>query len=465
MENLVQVDRKTPFLMPQDLRDWLPENHIVHFIIEAVEAISPNVNFHLNKRGSGSKQFSPEMMMELLIYSYSTKRFSSYAIEKATYTDIPMMYITAMNHPDHNTINNFRKNNQEAFKQVFTQVLLLAQNTGLMKKLGTISVDGTKIHANASKHKAVSYKYAKEQIAKYEKEVEELLKEAEKIDNTENEVNLPEEIALREKRVRVLKDAVKQMEEVQNEIYEHEKEEYERKLKEREDNSRNEGKPKPRGRKPEEPEYKVDDKSQVNFTDSESRIMKFGNSKNFEQGYNLQAAVDADTMLIVGTYPTQKCNDKSELKNCVESIPEKVEKEEKVFVCADTGYFSSTLIEKTEKEHPDVKVICATERMPHGKSVEQIFEKLPERLPQEKSGEGMTTEKMRARLKTEEGQRIYSKRKTTVEPVFGIIKRVMGFRQFLMRGLENIGIEWDLVTISYNISRMFTLKNLSLSRI
>lgn len=465
MENLVQVDRKTPFLMPQDLRDWLPENHIVHFIIEAVEAISPNVNFHLNKRGSGSKQFSPEMMMELLIYSYSTKRFSSYAIEKATYTDIPMMYITAMNHPDHNTINNFRKNNQEAFKQVFTQVLLLAQNTGLMKKLGTISVDGTKIHANASKHKAVSYKYAKEQIAKYEKEVEELLKEAEKIDNTENEVNLPEEIALREKRVRVLKDAVKQMEEVQNEIYEHEKEEYERKLKEREDNSQNEGKPKPRGRKSEEPEYKVDDKSQVNFTDSESRIMKFGNSKNFEQGYNLQAAVDTDTMLIVGTYPTQKCNDKSELKNCVESIPEKVEKEEKVFVCADTGYFSGTLIEKTEKEHPDVKVICATERMPHGKSVEQIFEKLPERLPQEKSGEGMTTEKMRARLKTEEGQRIYSKRKTTVEPVFGIIKRVMGFRQFLMRGLENIGIEWDLVTISYNISRMFTLKNLSLSRI
>ena len=465
MENLVQVDRKTPFLMPQDLRDWLPENHIVHFIIEAVEAISPNVNFHLNKRGSGSKQFSPEMMMELLIYSYSTKRFSSYAIEKATYTDIPMMYITAMNHPDHNTINNFRKNNQEAFKQVFTQVLLLAENTGLMKKLGTISVDGTKIHANASKHKAVSYKYAKEQIAKYEKEVEELLKEAEKIDNTENEVNLPEEIALREKRVRVLKDAVKQMEEVQNEIYEHEKEEYERKLKEREYNSQNEGKPKPRGRKPEEPEYKVDDKSQVNFTDSESRIMKFGNSKNFEQGYNLQAAVDTDTMMIVGTYPTQKCNDKSELKNCVESIPEKVEKEEKVFVCADTGYFSSTLIEKTEKEHPDVKVICATERMPHGKSVEQIFEKLPERLPQEKSGEGMTTEKMRARLKTEEGQRIYSKRKTTVEPVFGIIKRIMGFRQFLMRGLENIGIEWDLVTISYNISRMFTLKNLSLSRI
>ena len=382
MENLVQVDRQTPFLMPQDLKDWLPKNHIVHFIIDAVEAVSPKVSFHLNKRGSGSKQFNPEMMMELLIYSYCTKRFSSYAIEKATYTDIPTMYITAMEHPDHNTINNFRKNNKEAFKKVFTQLLLLAQTTGLMKKIGTISVDGTKIHANASKHKDVSYKYAKEQIEKYEKEVDEILKEAEKIDNTENDVNLPEEIALREKRISVLKNAVKQMEETQKEMIQK--------------------------KMPKEPENKVDDKAQVNFTDSESRIMKFGNSNNFEQSYNLQAAVDTDSKMIVGTYPTQKCNDKAELKNCVESVPEELEKEENVFVCADTGYFSSSLIEKTAKE-----------------------------------------------------QKIYSKRKTTVEPVFGIIKRVMGFRQFLMRGLENIDIEWDLVTISYNISRMYALKNLS----
>ena len=438
MENLVQVDRQTPFLMPQDLRDWLPKNHIVHFIIEAVEAVSPKVSFHLNKRGSGSKQFNPEMMMELLIYSYCTKRFSSYAIEKATYTDIPTMYITAMEHPDHNTINNFRKNNREAFKKVFTQLLLLAQTTGLMKKIGTISVDGTKIHANASKHKAVSYKYAKEQIEKYEKEVDEILKEAEKIDNTENDVNLPEEIAVREKRISVLKNAVKQMEETQKEMIQK--------------------------KMPKEPENKVDYKAQVNFTDSESRIMKFGNSNNFEQSYNLQAAVDTDSKMIVGTYPTQKCNDKAELKNCVESVPEELEKEEKVFVCADTGYFSSSLIEKTEKEHPDVKVICATEREPHGKTVKQIFEKLPERLPEEKSGETMSKEKMRTRLKTQEGQKIYSKRKTTVEPVFGIIKRVMGFRQFLMRGLENIGIEWDLVTISYNVSRMYALKNLSLAK-
>ena len=217
MENLVQVDRQTPFLMPQDLKDWLPKNHIVHFIIDTVEAVSPKVSFHLNKRGSGSKQFNPEMMMELLIYSYCTKRFSSHAIEKATYTDIPTMYITAMEHPDHNTINNFRKNNREAFKKVFTQLLLLAQTTGLMKKIGTISV---------------------------------------------------------------LKNAVKQMEETQKEMIQK--------------------------KMPKEPENKVDDKAQVNFTDSESRIMKFGNSNNFEQSYNLQAAVDTDSKMIVGTYPTQK---------------------------------------------------------------------------------------------------------------------------------------------------------------
>lgn len=453
MRRFVEVDRGTQFLLPVDLRDWVPEDHIVHFIIEAVETIAPKLDFHVNERGCGSQQFAPEMMLELLIYSYSTKRFSSYAIEKATYSDIPTMYITAMKHPDHNTINNFRKNNSKAFKEAFVQVLLLAQTTGLMKKLGTISVDGTKVHANASKHKAVSYKYAKEQIEKYEKEVDELTKQADKIDNTENEVDLPEEIKIREERIKVLKEAVTQIEEMQNEIYEHEKEEYDRKQKERDEDEKKRG-----GKKPKEPENKVDDRAQVNFTDSESRIMKFGNSKNFEQSYNLQAAVEADSMLVVGTYPTQKGTDRQELKKAVESIPEELEKEELVYAVADTGYFSGKIIEETEKEHPEVKVICATKREPHGKTVADILRVLPEKMPEENKETPMTTNKMQARLKTKEGQEIYAKRKTTVEPVFGIIKRVMGFRQFLMRGLENIEIEWDLVTLSYNINRMFNLK-------
>lgn len=460
MRRFVDVDRATQFLLPVDIRDWVPEDHIVHFIIEAVETIAPKLDFHVNERGSGSQQFNPVMMLELLIYSYTTKRFSSYAIEKATYTDIPTMYITAMKHPDHNTINNFRKNNSSAFREAFVQVLLLAQTTGLMRRLGTISVDGTKVHANASRHKAVSYKYAKEQIERYGKEVEELIRKADEIDSTENQVDLPEEIRIREKRIEVLKEAVTQIEEMQHEIHEHEKEEYDRKQKEREDDGRKNGK-KRGGKGPEEPDDKVDDKAQVNFTDSESRIMRYGNSGSFEQCYNLQAAVEAESMLIVGTYPTQKGADSQELKKAVESIPEELEKEVQVYAVADTGYYSGKLIEETEREHPEVKVICATKRKPHRRTAAEVLEVLPESMPEEEEGSPMTTAKMQARIRTKEGQEIYARRKTTVEPVFGIIKRVMGFRQFLMRGLENIRIEWDLVTLSYNVSRMFCLKTSS----
>ena len=468
MENIAIADRETPFFFPLDMRDWIPKDHIVHFIIDAVEAISLKVDYHLNKRGSGSKQLDPMMMMELLIYSYATKRFSSYAIEKATYTDVPTMYITAMSHPDHNTINNFRKNNKDAFKQVFVQVLLLAQQTGLMKKIGILSVDGTKIQANASKHKAVSYKYAKEQIDKYEKEVDELLKKAEEPDNTESGVNIPEEMAHREKRIGVLREAVRQMEETQKEIYKQEKAEYGRKMKEREQKETETGRKTP-GKKPQPPKEGVPDSTQVNFTDNESRIMKHGNSGDFEQSYNLQAAVDAESMLIAGTYPTRNCNDKMEIKKAVESVPGELFREgETVHVVADTGYFSGDLIQETEAAHPGVKVICATERVPHGKTVGQLFEVLPEKMPEEKpDGDGnspMTTDKMRARLRTKEGQEIYAKRKETVEPAFGIIKRAMGFRQFLMRGFENISIEWDIVTISYNMRRMFSLQRAAAAR-
>lgn len=460
MENIAITDRETPFLFPLDMRDWVPKDHQVHFIIDAVEMISPKVGYHINTRGTGSRQLDPKMMMSLLICSYANKRFSSYAIEKATYTDVPTIYITAMTHPDHNTINNFRKNNKEAFKQVFVQVLLLAQTTGIMKKIGSINVDGTKMKANASKHKAVSYKYAKEQIAKYEKEVDKLNELAEKAEKNVEKLDLPKEIEIREKRISVLKEAVEQMEAAQKEIYEHEKAEYDRKMKEREEKERSTGK-KTGGKPPKAPEEAVPDKTQVNFTDGDSRIMKEGNSKAFVQGYNMQAAVETESMLVVGTYATQNCNDSRELKKCVESVPGELEREDTVYATSDTGYFSGRVITETEKEHPEVKVICATERVPHGKTVEQLIEELPEKLPAEETADGeippMTTDRMRARLRTKEGQEIYAKRKETVEPVFGIIKQAMGFRQFLMRGLENISIEWDLVTIAYNLRRMFSL--------
>ena len=447
-------------LFPEDMREWVAEDSIVHFIIEAVEAVG-EAGYHENPKGSGSEQFPPEMMTELLIYSYATGKFSSYEIEKATYNDVPTRYICANTHPDHNTVNNFRNSNREAFKTVFTKVLVLAQNTGIIKKIGTVSVDGTKMHANAGKHKAVSYKYAKEAIGRTEKEIEELIEKAEAGDNTENEVDIPEEIAFRERRKAVLTDAVTQMEEMYREVYEGEKKEYDEKIKKQEEEEKKNGKKK-RGKKLKEPGTDVPDSAQLNFTDKESRIMKYGNSDEFEQCYNLQAVVDTDSMVIVGKYATQNANDKQEIKKGIESIGEEVEQEEKLKVCADTGYFNGPLIDETEKEHGEVKIYCAVRREEHGRTPEKLFTKLPEEEPDENEKEAMNAQKMLARLKTVPGQEIYNRRKITVEPVFGIIKRVMKFRQFLTRGLDNISNEWNLVTLAYNFRRLFGLRNLKL---
>jgi len=330
-----------------------------------------------------------------------------------------------------------------------------------IKKIGTVSVDGTKMHANAGKHKAVSYKYAKEAIGRTEKEIEELIEKAEESDNTQNEVDIPEEIAFRERRKAVLQDAVTQMEEMYKEVYKQEKEEYDEKIKEQQEYEKKNGKKK-RGKKLKEPDTDVPDTNQVNLTDGESRIMKYGNSDEFEQCYNLQAVVDTDSMVIVGKYATQNANDRQEIKKGIESIGKEAEKEEKLKVCADTGYFNGPLIDETEKEHPEVKIYCAVKREKHGRTPEKLFMKLPEEEPEENRNESMTAQKMLDRLKTVPGQEIYNRRKITVEPVFGIIKRVMKFRQFLTRGLDNISNEWNLVTLAYNFRRLFGLRNLKL---
>jgi hypothetical protein len=235
------------------------------------------------------------------------------------------------------------------------------------------------MHANAGKHKAVSYKYAKEAIGRTEKEIEELIEKAEESDNTQNEVDIPEEIAFRERRKAVLTDAVTQMEEMYREVYEREKKEYDEKI-----------------------------------------------------------------------------------KKGIESISKEAEKEKKLKVCADTGYFNGPLIDETEKEHPEVKIYCAVKREKHGRTPEKLFMKLPEEEPEENRNESMTGQKMPDRLKTVPGQEIYNRRKITVEPVFGIIKRVMKFRQFLTRGLDNISNEWTPVTLAYNFRRLFGLRNLKL---
>jgi transposase len=446
----VNIDRDTPLLLPEDLRKWVPENHIVHFIIEAVGELDIR-SFKVNENGSGDEQYPPEMMLALLIYGYVTKRMSSRVIEEATYTDIGARYICGNEaHPDHSVICRFRTNNREAFREAFTKVLMMAVEMGVLKRVGWVSVDGTKVHANASKHGAVSYKRAVEMIEELEGEVEGLIRKAEDADRVplESGLKIPEEIERREERKAALESAKGVMEE-----------RYEQARKEREQGKggRGGGEQGKEGKAAQTGQGKPLEEYQYNFTDPESRIMLTG-KKTFEQCYNAQAAVDMDTMLVVGRYVTDHGNDKKELGEIVREADTEVYTPERV--CADAGFFSEEEIVAVEARNEEgeckgPEVYGAVERGSHHKSVRDIErQEEPEAL-----GPGATVkEQMAHKLKTKEGKEIYRKRKQTVEPVFGIIKAAMGFRQFLLRGLEKVNLEWELVTLAYDFKRLYALK-------
>lgn len=447
----VNIDRDTPMIFPPDLRDWLPENSMVHFIVEAVEMLDLK-DFSINHRGSGSEQYPPSMMQALLIYCYATGRFSSRLIEQATYYDVAVRYICGGDkHPDHDTICSFRLKNRKAFKEAFVKVLMMAAELGHLKKIGGVSIDGTKINANASKHSAVSYKRAGEMIKQLELEIEELTNMAEKADSTplDDGLTIPDEIKRREDRKLKLNEARKVIEERYKEIKQQKQAEYNEKQKKR-DELRKNGK-KPRGREPKPPSDNPPDKAQFNFTDEESRIMKAGNGNHYEQAYNAQAAVDTEgSMLILGKHVTDHVNDKLELKPAVNSVNPEVR--EISYADTDSGYFSEAAIEEVEKN--GIVVYSAVERQSHHRTVDDLKKKED---PPELLEEVSVKERMVHRLKTKEGKEKYKKRKETVEPVFGIIKSVLGFRQFLLRGLEKVNPEWDLVTLAYNFKRLYKL--------
>ena len=432
----VNIDRETPMLLPVDMRDWLPKDHIVHFLIDAIQQIDLS-RFKINYRGTGDEQYPPEMMLALLVYSYITGRFGSRTIEAATYTDVAIRYICGGHaHPDHSVICAFRKDNKEVFEETFTKILVLARQMGKLKKVGGISVDGSKFRANASKHKAVSYKRAGEIIEELKKEVKQLLLLAEEADSKplETGLSIPEEIKLREERKRALERARNEMEKMYEEASK-------QKLSET-------GTAQP----------KKLEKYQYNFTDEDSRIMKAGSGKHFEQSYNAQAAVDTEgSMLIMGGYVTQNANDKKELEQVVSSVDEEVREVDTV--SADTGFYSEGAVAAVEKKNEEgeregPEVYCAVEKGHHGKTVEDLTDKGPRgRLPANLSSK----EKMARKLKTKKGKNIYKKRKETVEPVFGIIKSVMGFRQFMLRGIEKVNTEWSLVRVAYNFKRLHRL--------
>jgi len=428
----VRVDRDTPMLLPVDLREWLPADHIVHFILEAVETLSLK-GFQVNERGTGSEQYPPGMMLPLLIYCYATGRFSSREIERATYSDVAVRYICGgEQHPDHDTICTFRRENRALFEECFVKVLAYAGQMKVLKKVGGISVDGSKIAANASKHAAVSYDHATQMIAQLELEVRALTAKAEAADNTplEDGLSVPEEIARRQERKAKLEEAKR--------VIEARFAEKQQEAQAAKPASRTRKDPTPRG------------KDQFNFTDPESRIMK--TADGFQQAWNAQAAVDTEgSLLIVGKRVTEHGNDKQELVPTVQTVDPAVR--EVSHVLTDSGFYSEQAVTDVE-QNDGPTVYAALDRQAHHRSVEDL-EKKPE--PQAPAATAPVEERMRYRLRTKAGRALYALRKQTVEPVFGIIKEAMGFRRFQLRGKVKAALEWTLVTLAYNFRRLYRL--------
>jgi transposase len=445
----IQCDRDTLYLMPPSVQDWLPENHLARFVVDIVSQLDlwPLVSAYA---GRGSDAYPPGTLLALLFYGYATGVFSSRKLETATYDSVAFRFITANTHPDHDTIATFRKRFLEELKPLFGQILTIAHTMGVCK-LGTISLDGTKVKANASKHKALSWEHACKLEKQIHAEVNALLRQAEEADKGDppDGMSIPDELARREERLETIARATTEIQRRASERYAKEKEAYDQKMAERNVKEQENGK-KPRGHDPKLPEPGPKTTDQVNLTDEDSRIMPTSGG-GFEQTYNAQAGVDMDSMLIVENHVTQHPNDKQEIKPALKNLAALPDTLGKVdALAADTGYFSENNVKRCEQEH--IKPYIATERDKHNQSLNKRFYQ-PQPLPE--NADPVTT--MKHRLKTLEGKKLYAKRKSTVETVFGIIKAVIGFRQFLLRGLESVSGEWDLVCIAYNLKRLHVL--------
>jgi transposase len=407
--------------------------------------------FSVNWRGSGSEQYPPAMMLALLIYCYATGRSSSRQIEAATYSDVAVRYLCANTHPDHSVICTFRTQNRDAFKAAFTAVLQMAREVRL-EQVGTVSVDGTKVLANASKHAAVSYQRAGQMIEELEVEVEPLLQKAEAADATplRDGLSVPEEIARRQQRQEALRAARAVIEARAQEAAEAQQADYGAKRAARAER-RARGQT-VRGPEPKPPSKDPQPTDQYNFTDPPSAIMKAGRGQPFEQAYNTQLAVDG-RMLIVGERVSDAPNDKRELPATVAAIDPSV----RVAVAAvltDSGFYSEAAVAAVERDAggkpSGMTVYAAVEKTGHHRRVADLEKKAD---PPPPPAGASATEVMKHRLVTAAGRALYGLRKQTVEPVIGIIKEAMGFRRFRLRGLAKVSLEWTLVCVSYNLKR------------
>ncbi len=430
------------------IRDILPPDHLARFIARVVLMLDLSA-IYAQYAPVGGEAYAPELLLGLLFYGYATGKFSSRKIEKATYESIPFRFLAGGWHPDHDTIANFRKTFLPEITNLFAQVLVIAHELGVLK-LGTISVDGSKVHADASKSHAVSYGRLLQMERRLSAEVEELMALSERADGE----GLPEgmdlsfEIALREERLLNLEQAKAVLEARAEERHEAEKAEYEAKLREREEKAKRAGR-KPGGRPPQPPKAGPRAKDQYNFTDPDSRIMKNSNNKGFDQHYNVQVAVEQECRLIVGNTLSNHASDREEAIPTVDAIPAQIGKPEAAAM--DNGYWSPTNVEELLER--SIEPFIATGRDSHNRSWRERFAQQPEPPAEDAS----LIVKMAYKLRTAIGKRLYGLRKSTVEPVIGIIKETLGFRQFSLRGLLAVAGEWSLVCLAYNLKRLHIL--------
>ena len=449
MSRFKPIKRDMNYLFPPSMNDWLPAHHLARFVVEIVEQLDLKV-MERAYGTSGSAPFHPALLLSILVYGYATGVFSSRKLENATYDSIAFRFVAADEHPDHDTLNTFRKRFLKDIEVLMVQVLMIARTLGVLN-LGNIALDGSKFKANASRHSALSYGHIKKLEEQLKGEVKKLMELAEAADNEKIPVgmNLPDEIARREDRIKAITEAKTKIEGRAKERFEQEQVEYQDKLDKREEKAKESGK-KPRGKQPAPPVEGAQDKDQINLTDGESRIMKVSGG-GFDQCYNGQIAVDMDSMLIVTTNTMQACNDKQQVEPILQqfkALP--VELGKPVNFVTDTGYFSLANVKACVKQN--ITPLIAVKREEHHPEPMARFTEPP---PLKENA--TEVEQMRHLLLTMAGRALYAKRKCTVEPVFGIIKAILGFRQFSLRGLENVKGEFNLVAMAWNLKRMFVL--------
>lgn len=426
------------FLLPPSPSEWLPENHLVYFVTEIVDRLDLQI-FYARYEGDGRRNqpYDPAMLVKVLVYAYATGVFSSRKIARKLYEDVAFRVLGAGNFPAHRTICDFRLRHLPELKELFVQVVRLAKELGLVK-LGTIALDGTKVKANASKHKAMSYGRMKEQEQKLKQEIEELLERARTTDAQEDarlgsdqtDEPLPAELQRREVRLAKIQAAKARLEQRQAEA------DRERGRHPDDQQRRGGGAGRPFKRPFGEPQ----DNAQDNFTDPESRIMKMG--KAFEPCYNAQAAVDGHSQLIIADGLTNNAADNDELVPMIEAVKNNLGQRPKRAL-ADAGYRSEEAFGELEEKRVEALVALGRE----GKDRPSIDSK-----------EYPATARMAERLASPEGQAHYRRRKVIVEPVFGWIKHILGFRQFSLRGVTKVKGEWSLVCLAMNLRRMWALQ-------